>query len=165
MGQSPEDRAHYHPFPFNRWVVGAIFATIVLERHVVGPLVRAFPRLAGLLLVVHTADADSPVGYCTLRFTVGSDRIVRGLFGSFVEPMARGIGAGNALMRGAIEAARGLGMSYLTTTFLESNQVSARFVARWGFTVAPTLPDLRQPHERNFIGELDLARPEHRRPP
>ncbi len=156
LGQTPESRGFYHPYPFRRGILNALFTYMVLERRFSRGLLHLAPRAAVVLLVANRPGDRRPVGYCTVRFVHDADGPVKALFGSLVSADAQGMGVGGALLTGAIGVTRAHGLRYLTTTFLGSNRVSADWVRSRGFVITPTAPDLRRLGEPNFIGELDL---------
>lgn len=156
LGQPPESRHVYHPFPFRRWPLAALFSYMVIERPFSRLLVRLIPHAAMVLLVAHRAGSERPIGYCTVRFPPTPDGIRKALFGSYVSDEARGMGVGKLLMAGAKQVGREHGAAFLTTTFLGTNPTTSVWAKNGEFTVYPAPPDLRAPGEANFIAETPL---------
>ncbi|HYK93524.1 MAG TPA: GNAT family N-acetyltransferase [Thermoplasmata archaeon] len=146
----------YHPFPFRRWLLVALFSGIVLERPISRQLVRILPQATIVLLVAHQSGTARPIGFCTVRFPRSPDRVRKALFGTLVAPEARGLGVGKSLLAEAKKVGRAHGARFLTAIFLARNRASTQWAQQGGMTVAPTSPDRHAPGEANFFGEQPL---------
>lgn len=113
------------------------------------------PRVVHLVVRVDDRDA----GLCVVAPT-HEDATVAGLYAMWVAPWARGRGAGDALMRGAIDVGRRGGFRRMVLDVADDNAPAVALYARHGFEptgVTGTLPPPRHAvteHER----ALELGR-------
>ena len=108
-------------------------------------------RAHATLLAV--SDAGEDVGICVIASASGPDDV--GLYSMWVEPKARGLGAGDALVAEAIEVARGLGARRVVLEVADVNTPAIRLYARHGF--APTGRTGTMPPPREHITETEMA--------
>jgi ribosomal protein S18 acetylase RimI-like enzyme len=108
-------------------------------------------RAHATLLAV--TDGGDDVGVCVLAGASRPDDV--GLYAMWVEPRARGMGAGDALVAEAIAVARELGVRRIVLEVADANAPAIGLYARHGFV--PTGHTGAMPPPREHITETEMA--------
>jgi RimJ/RimL family protein N-acetyltransferase len=158
QGQDASSRQLYHPFPFDRTRLTAIFAFFAGSRRLLPFLLRRFPHRAVALLVACRAGERRPIAYGTTAFEPTPDGGRRAIFGYLVDPSARGLGVGTELHVDMIEAAIALGVSRGGGMVVATNRSNLRVLEKLGFTITESdVVDSEVPGAKNFVTDGDLA--------
>lgn len=159
MALSPEARAFYHPFPFDRSRLWVIFGYMVLAGRLARATVRMFPHWSVILIVATRPDRRTLVGYGTVRFVGDRGTDLRAKMGFTVGEGLRGLGIGTQLLKRMIAASLAVGVTRAVGTILRSNTASLNVARKFGgtFQERPEAPDLHAPGQANLHAEGDLA--------
>jgi ribosomal protein S18 acetylase RimI-like enzyme len=130
----------------------AFGSTLAQERDQPEGYWRARSERAHATLLAVTDEGDD-VGICVLAGAARSGDV--GLYSMWVEPRARGMGAGDALVSEAIEVARELGAARVVLEVADTNAPAIGLYARRGFV--PTGAVGAMPPPREHITETEMA--------
>lgn len=164
-GQDEASRKLYHPFPFDRFRLTAIFTYQALTQRYLRWMMR-HPRIrAAGLLVAMTPGVRRPVGYGHVQILHPAGQEPRAFFGYLVAPAYRGQRIGVALHDEMVETALRLGIRRGGGIILHENQQNVRLLAKLGVEMKDSeIVDRRSnPGGANFAVDMDLAEMQARR--
>lgn len=163
-GQDEASRRLYHPFPFDRFRLTAIFAYQALTQPFLKRMMR-HPRIrAAGLLVAHTPGVRRPIAYGHVQILHPAPGEVRAFFGYLVAPAYRGQRIGVALHDEMVETALRLGIRRGGGILLTDNRQNVRLLAKLGVELkSSSVVDRNTPDTANFTVDMDLAEMQARR--
>ena len=154
--RSEASKKTYHPFPFDRFRLSAIYLWMTIARRQMRFLMRRFPRRAATLLLAIGPDGTSIVGYGTVRLMTGRGEEPIARFGYMVADAYQGQGVGGEIIRAMVLCAKGLGIRKGGGTVLQQNVASAHLIARSGWKLREGEPDRGAPGQVNLLAVSDL---------
>ena len=154
-GMSAEDRAVYHPFPFDRVRLGWIMTTLVVSQRLGLWGIRHFPRLSAVVLVVSPDDGGRSIAYATVRFVV-EDGEVRSRFGYVIQPEFRAKGMGTQLLLRMCEASVAVHVPRFSVSVLKENSANVAILRKFGFETVPGEDDRHAPNSQNLVSRMEV---------
>jgi RimJ/RimL family protein N-acetyltransferase len=154
--RSEESKQTYHPFPFSRGRLTAIYLWMIIVQHWMRYFIVRFPRLAATLLVAERPDRPGPIGYGTIRLMSGKGEEPIARFGYMVSDECQGQGVGSQLTEAMVLTAKGFGIRKGGGTVLQTNVASARLIANWGWRLKEGEADRGAPEQVNLVTVADL---------
>lgn len=162
--QSEDSRALYHPFPFDRLRLTAIFGYMVVTRRLLPSLLRRRPRRALVLLVACLGQDPTPIGYGNVAFLAREGRPLRAIFGYIVAEAYRGLGVGTRLHEDMIDAAVSLGVTRGGGMLVSTNVSNLKVLQKLGFDIRESaIVDRVVPGVTNYETDGDLVEISRRR--
>ena len=156
--QPEESRKLYHPFPFGRFRLTAIFGYMIVTRRFLRRMIRRPGVRAALLLVACVGGRRAPIGYGNVGFEHHVGHEPRAIFGYLVDPQYRGQGVGTRLHEVMIDEAIALGVTRGGGMVVTSNTANLRVLQKLGFEPkASDVVDRTVPGESNLVTDADLV--------
>ncbi len=154
--QPPASRALYHPFPFDRPRLYAIFAYMVATRPFLKGMVRRGRSRTAVLLVARVGGSRRPIGYGNVAFHHVEGH-PHAIFGYLVDERARGHGVGTRLHEVMIDEALRLGVTKGGGMVVVENTANVRILEKLGFLLTRSdIVDAGAPTSANYVSEGDL---------
>jgi ABC-type amino acid transport substrate-binding protein/RimJ/RimL family protein N-acetyltransferase len=164
MSQPEESRRLYHPFPFDRLRLRAIFTYMVGTRPVLPYLIHRPGVHAAVLLVACLPDSSTPVGYGNTAFIHPEGPEPRAFFGYLVSAEYRSRGIGAQLHDALVDAALALGVQRGGGIIMTDNAANVRLVEKLGLRPTESdVVDTSAPGAANYRVDTDLVALMHRR--
>lgn len=155
--QPPEERALYHPFPFDRFRLLILLGALLVAQHLRGPLLRRVPRASVMVWVARAPDGQGLAAFGSARFRRDAQGRLLVRTGLLVAPSWRRAGIGAALKGRLLEEARRMGARRAEALMLPSNTAVLALNERLGYRIRPVTFRDRRSDARVFrLGELDL---------
>ncbi|HYK94098.1 MAG TPA: GNAT family N-acetyltransferase [Thermoplasmata archaeon] len=155
--RSEESKRTYHPFPFSRVRLSAIYLWMIVVQRWMRPFVRHFPKQAAVLLIAERAESPRMVGYGTVRLMSGYGEEPVARFGYLVRDDCQGRGVGGQIVMAQVMTAKAAGIKKGGGTVLKSNVASSHLIEKWGWRFRRGGQDRGAPQEENLetVGDLD----------
>jgi RimJ/RimL family protein N-acetyltransferase len=154
--RSEESKSTYHPFPFDRIRLSAIYLWMTIARRGMRFMIRRMPRRAATLLVAVAPDGSQIIGYGTVRLMSGRGEEPIALFGYLVSDAYQGQGVGGQIIRAMLLTAKGLGVRRGGGTVLQQNVASAHLIQQFGWQLGQAAPDRGAPGAVNMATVADI---------
>jgi ABC-type amino acid transport substrate-binding protein/RimJ/RimL family protein N-acetyltransferase len=157
LGQSEESRGLYHPFPFNRPRLRAIFTAMVLMRPFVRFLAHRTRIHVALLLVACLPGTERPIGYGNSAFIHPDGPEPHAFFGYLVDPAYQSRGVGAQLHDALVDAAIAIGVTHGGGIIMTQNAANVALVSKLGLTPTESdIVDRSAPGAVNYRVDIDL---------
>lgn len=154
--RSEESKRTYHPFPFSRTRLVAIYLWMIVVQRWMRAFIRHFPKQAATLLVAERPEPPRLVGYGTVRLMSGPGEEPVARFGYLVRDDCQGRGVGGQIVRAQVLAAKAFGIRKGGGTVLKTNAPSSHLIEKWGWRLRKSGVDRGAPQEENLETVADL---------